>query len=85
MRQFGLFRHETVMFANGPNTNIVVLLWPIPLLLWTPAALLLRSGIIARRRAIAGKCRKCGYDLAGLPPAPDAPCPECGKQKTSHG
>ena len=46
-------------------------LWPIPLLLWTPAALLLRSGILARRRAVKGMCAKCGYSLAGL--ASDAP------------
>ncbi|MDP1662524.1 MAG: hypothetical protein Q8L55_11485 [Phycisphaerales bacterium] len=52
------------------------------LLLWTPAALLLRSGILARRRAITGKCRSCGYDLAGL--AGDSLCPECGKAKAEE-
>ena len=56
---------------------IEIALWPIPLLLWTPAALLLRSGILARRRAMTGECGKCGYDLARL--GADAKCPECGK------
>jgi hypothetical protein len=61
-------------WSKGPKWHIS--LWPIPLLLWTPAALLLRSGILARRRATTGHCAKCGYSLAGL--AADAPCPECG-------
>lgn len=56
---------------------LVVVLWPIPLLLCPPGGLLLRSGIIARRRAMTGKCRSCGYNLTGL--GPDAKCPECGK------
>lgn len=51
--------------------------WPVPLLLWTPAALLLRSGTLARRRAVMGSCPACGYDRRGL--APGAVCPECGK------
>ncbi len=36
------------------------------------------------RRRRAGRCAKCGYDLRGLPPAPDrgsdSVCPECGKE-----
>ncbi len=53
-----------------------VVVWPIPPLLWTPAALLLRSGTLARRRAVTGSCPACGYDRRGL--APGAVCPECG-------
>jgi len=52
-------------------------LWPIPLLFWAAGVPILRSGIVARRRAMAGNCAKCGYSLAGL--GDGAACPECGK------
>jgi hypothetical protein len=58
--------------------EVVLPLWPIPLLLCTLAALLLRSGILACRRSNTGSCAHCGYSLAGL--AADLPCPECGKE-----
>jgi hypothetical protein len=51
---------------TATHAYLTFTLWPVPLLLWTPAALFLRSGILARRRANAGMCSKCGYSLAGL-------------------
>jgi hypothetical protein len=34
----------------------------------------------SRRRAMAGRCARCGYDCAGL--AVGVPCPECGHTPT---
>jgi len=65
---------------NEQRPEVRLALWPIPLLLWTPAALLLRSGTLAQRRANTNACAKCGYSLAGL--ADGAPCPECGRAET---
>ena len=75
-------------FVNGytedfGKTGLVwtrrAVLWPVPLLLWFPGVMVLRSGIIARRRAITGKCRACGYDLSGT--SASSPCPECGEMQ----
>jgi len=51
-------------------------LWPIWLLSLTGGAILNRWD---RRAHLlkSGRCRSCGYPLAGLPPG--VPCPECGK------
>jgi transposase InsO family protein len=63
---------------GGPATTIraIIPLWLLlaPTLLATAAAW--RLDAVARRRARAGRCPKCGYDRAGL--AASAVCPECG-------
>lgn len=48
---------------------------PMWLVLAAPAALAALAWRAAR--PLPGRCAKCDYNLAGLPPS--APCPECGR------
>src|SRR5688500_12979417 len=49
----------------------------VPALLLVAAAALLRVGLRGRRVDDHPVCRKCGFDLFGLPPEASN-CPECG-------
>jgi hypothetical protein len=50
--------------------------WPLPALMWGAGAVLMRWGVVARRRA-GEVCKGCSYSLVGLPDG--ANCPECGE------
>src|SRR5262245_18640253 len=56
--------------------RLVVPLWPLLVATFLTAATAWRWDVLARRRALAGKCPTCGYDCRGLPAR--AACPECG-------
>lgn len=70
-RSFSFYR------TSGPGySHTFIPLWAFAAPLAMATALLWRSELAARRRARAGLCPTCHYDLAATPTA--APCPECG-------
>ena len=67
---------------SSPGFSMTVIpLWAFAVPLSMATALLWRSELAARRRARAGLCPTCGYDLAAIPTG--APCPECGTPTSS--
>ncbi len=63
------------------TTLISIPLWSLFLFQAISTSVAWRLDHVATRREKQGKCKACGYDLAGLSAA--APCPECGKAATS--
>ena len=62
-------------FGQG-GFALVVPDWSLFIAALLPFAWLLRRWMVARRKAMEGRCRRCGYDL----PATPNRCPECGTQ-----
>jgi hypothetical protein len=52
---------------------VIPVLWPVAMTL-TVAGAMVTARLRQRRRAAAGRCAACGYDLRGTPDR----CPECG-------
>ncbi len=66
--------------ADRGERRLTIPLWiPATLTLLTTAAAW-RLDTLARRRARAGHCPSCGYNLTGL--IAPAPCPECGTTRS---
>ncbi|CAG1003492.1 hypothetical protein PHYC_03070 [Phycisphaerales bacterium] len=72
----GPFRWWFDIGGAGSTYRAHIPLWCPTLLFATPAVLLWRSYLRARR--VTNPCPKCNYPLTGL--APGSPCPECGKR-----
>lgn len=70
---FGSFQGFTA--GNNPIRQRVVPYWFLTAVAGAPAAVVLLLRLNRRRRARAGHCRKCGYDLR----ASKDRCPECGR------
>ena len=90
LRMWGLVAESNRLArAAGQPSSVPMFHWYGPL--WNSAFLMLVIGVgalshyraltrrLADRRAIAGQCPCCGYDLTGLAPASDGcrVCPEC--------
>lgn len=61
--------------------------WFVRMPLWVPllafGAVAIGAQVLARRRRDQGRCRRCGYALAGLADDPATVCPECGTAKAA--
>jgi hypothetical protein len=69
--------HHTVPAAVAYNVVQTLVVVGVPLLLFGLVRLVFTTRAErSRLRASAGLCRRCRYQLGGLPV--DAPCPECG-------
>jgi hypothetical protein len=80
LRLIGQPTPSVTLFTVTPVARFVAVpLWLVsgPLLLMT--AIAWRLDTLARRRAHAGSCPKCGYDRTGI--GDDVICPECGTLK----
>lgn len=73
----GPFMRATPTAGTNKIWEVGVPLWQPLLVLLPIVALAWHLDLTALRRARAGHCPKCNYDLSGLPPG--TPCPECGK------
>ncbi|HEX2837368.1 MAG TPA: hypothetical protein VHN77_04485 [Phycisphaerales bacterium] len=62
--------------SSGPPLPMTTVMIPLWLLVLPAAAATAHFHRRLRASQLAGCCRTCGYDTAGL--APGAPCPECG-------
>ncbi len=63
--------------SDDRGSLVGIPLWFPFLALAVPTPFAWRVDFVARRRAAIGKCKACGYDLAGI--ANPSACPECGK------
>jgi hypothetical protein len=66
---------------GGPIEWVQLPLWMPLTLVTVPTGLAWRGWFRTRRRERIGKCRGCGYDLAGLAGGTGV-CPECGRAGT---
>lgn len=78
-----LYSHATEHRRNPPGTIWWLVLWPFAPILFATGGCLLRSGFVARGRAMSGTCVACGYDRGGLDAG--AVCPECGEDPACTG